>query len=361
MALIYLKKNEQFLYEQIEMQLLLELESLPPETKIPPRSVLVKRFGVTRTTVDRAIAQLISKGHLSAMRGSGTYVTRKGNDTTSNYIGIILPNITLNGYPEIIKGIEDQAAKFNLHITICTTDNVPQKQEEHVKRLIEANVKGIIIIPSIKSALESDWLIRLRDSKIPFVFCNRTAGDINAPSVLLNNFYGAYSATKHLINRGCKNICFLSYPLYTATRERLQGYLSCLLENKMYHSSKWVYFEEDFDNCELDEKGIEYLINNNPDMDAVLCIDDKIALNVIRYLLQNGYRVPENISVVGFDNSFLCSNPYRTITSVDFKYYEMGVSACKMVVDSQESNDAYKLIKDIQMSVPEVIVRESSR
>lgn len=356
-----MKKNEKFLYEQIEIELLKSLELLPENSKIPPRSKLVKEFGVTRTTIDRAIAQLISKGKLSSSRGSGTYVAGVGHSFTSNYIGIILPNITLNGYPEIIKGIEDKAAQYELNITICTTDNVAQKQAEHVKKLIEANVKGIIIIPNIQNTLETEWISKLVNSNVPFVFCNRTVGDINAPAVLLNNFYGAYSVTKHLISKGCKNICFLSYPLYAATRDRLQGYLSCLLESKMYHSKKWIYFEEDFDKRELDENGIQYLLNNNPDIDAVLCTDDKIALNVVKYLLNKGYKIPEDISVVGFDNSFLCHNPYRNLTSVDFKYYEMGAAACQMVIESTHPTDDYSLLKDIYMSAPEVIARESSR
>lgn len=346
--------KKKYLYENIESKLLDKINEMEIDEKLPSRNILANEYNVTRSTIDRAIAQLISKRYLASQRGSGTYKIRRIMNESSNYIGIILPNIVHNGYPEIIKGVEEEARRNNLNIILCTTESEDTKLLEHINNLISSNVLGIIIIPNIKLSLDLEWLSKLENSGIPYVFCNRQIENVNAPAVLLNNFHAAYIATKHLINTNCKNIAFISYPIYSAIRERYQGYLSCLIENNM-QSCEYLYIEEEYEKEEEDIKGIQYLLSHNENIDAIICSDDKSAYNCIKYLLKIGYEVPNQISIIGFDNSFICDNPYVNITSIDFKYYDMGVRACKILLEKN-----IEKFKDMLLCVPELIVRDSS-
>ena len=356
-----MKENKKFLYEIVADKLRENIQELPPDTKIPSRSELVAKYDVARATIDRAIECLIDQGLLVSRGGSGTYTVGKIYRGEHSYFGAILPNITDFGYPDILKGIEDEAHRHGLSMAVGTTNWSTSKLNEHVQNMVDSKVRGIVIVPNIQHSFDNHWQQLLVESKIPFGFCNRGIEDLDAPVVLLNNFYGAFTVTKHLIEQGCKKILFLSNPIYSTIRERLQGYLACLKENNIEYENNWVWFGSTHELTDEYTKGVDYFLERHPDADAILCAGDLLAYHTIEQLLKRGIRVPDDIAVTGFDNSYICQNPYSNITSVDFNYYKMGEWACKLVLSTSENRPDIATVKNMHLTQPTLVVRESSR
>ena len=131
-------KKKQYRYLQVKKELFDYIQGLPDQTRIPPRTELVERFHVTRTTVDRAISELIGKGYLTSKIGSGTYVVKgktsplEPNQSIDNW-GLILPNIAKDSYPELVRAVEDVCCASMINLIICNTDNDSQKEYRYMR------------------------------------------------------------------------------------------------------------------------------------------------------------------------------------------------------------------------------------
>lgn len=155
---------------------------------------------MARNTIDKAITELEQEGYLNSVKGSGTYVT--GRFSRNVNIGVILPSLMGDVYPQFISGIEDYATANHINVVLLSSESIPEKQKRNVYQMIEMGADGCIIIPIINSEMSFETLDLLKKKKIPFVLCNRSIDGLNAPFVGTNNHYGAYMAAKHLIEGG---------------------------------------------------------------------------------------------------------------------------------------------------------------
>lgn len=171
-------------------------------SRIPSRNFLSRKYQVARNTIDKAITELEQEGYLNSVKGSGTYVT--GRFSRNINIGVILPSLMGDVYPQFISGIEDYATANHINVVLLSSESIPEKQKRNVYQMIEMEADGCIIIPIINSEMSFETLDLLKKKKIPFVLCNRSIDGLITPFVGTNNHYGAYMATKHLIDEGCR-------------------------------------------------------------------------------------------------------------------------------------------------------------
>jgi len=357
-------KND-LLYRKVKEDILRMIDGLGPNERIPSRGALVSRYGVTRTTVDRAISELIGEGYLYSRDGSGTYKAARSQPTSSPQSarvaswGVILPNIMHDTYPGILRGVEDVAQKVGVNVVICNTDNRTDKQTQYIHKLIDSGVKGLVVIPAIKGEQDLEPFHRLRQERIPFVFCNRGIEGIEAPRVISNNFYGGYTATKHLAQNGYRRIAFVSRPLYSASCERYQGYISALAEMSLPFDERYVVFEESFDTAKPGYYSVKRMMEMDSPPDAVFCFNDVIAEGAFEALFEKGLEPGRDVGVVGYDDTHICERLPVKLTSVKFKTYESGASAARILLDMTSGKEIpYSHVVILQ---PELVVRESSR
>lgn len=334
------------------------------DTRIPSRNKLIEEYEVTRTTVERAISELIGEGYLYAINGSGTYVANtdkvKTRMNSSKSIGIIIPNIGVHDYPQIVQGISEVVDEHGFNLLINNTNHEPEKQKSNIEQFINSDINGVIIIP-IFGDVEVDSFKMLADNQIPFVFCNRGIDGINAPWVVANDYYGAYLATNNFIKLGYKDIGFISAPFYSIIAERFQGYLAALQENNIEVNEDIIYFEEERRDGRYGYKGMNYLLEKNKHINAVLCTDDDVAFQAFRVIKEKGFSVPDDISLIGFDNSSICETMSVPLTSVDLKKYEAGRIAASTIINMINNKDSEKVnyIKPIYTLKPELVIRGS--
>ena len=359
-----MSQNNDLLYLKIKSDLLAKLKTLTPNERIPSRNELIKEYKVTRTTIDRAISELIGEGYLYSRDGSGTYVSENStyayrqSDSGIASWGVILPNIMHDTYPGILRGVEDIANKYGRNTVICNTDNDMEKQANYIYKLIDSGVEGIVIVPAI--SVESDLrpFKMLQEKNVPFIFCNRGVVGIEAPEVTSNSFYGGYIATKHLIEQGFRKIAYISRPMYSVSIERYQGYASALEEAGIELSDDYVFFEESIHDEKPGYEITKMLIDRKPLVDAIFCFNDVLAKGAYEALTEAGIKVGTDIGLVGYDNTNICENLAVKLTSVKFKTYEIGTKAAELLFSIANGEKIQK--NKIVVLQPKLVVRESS-
>lgn len=344
--------------------LLQEIQEMVPDTRLESRPSLCKRLETTRTTLDRAIAELVGEGYLYSRDGSGTYVNdlRRGHMSEVNVEswGVIVPNVMESIYSSIIRGIEQYTAQLNINVIMCNSDGDTDKQKRYIKRLTISKVSGLIIVPTIcKNAFDGYQLFKqLIDAKIPFVFCNRGVDGVEVPVITSNDFYGGYIATRHLIDKGYKRIAFLSQIRYKTSSERCQGYITALMEAGIPIERKLIVLEEKRRVNQPGFYSMEQFFEAEKDVDAVFCFNDSLARGVWASVEKHGKRIPEDIGVIGYDNSPLCEMLNPKLTSVSYQSTQIGTKAAeilKKMIAGQYCSDF-----GLYLFQPEIVERESS-
>ena len=347
-------------YKEIKNEILSIVSVMQQGDTLPSRNELCKRLDTARTTVDKAIKELVDEGTLISRKGSGTRVAgliERAHPDVQNWC-VILPNVTEQIYSNLLRGIENVADASNTNIIICNSDNNPDKQEQYIRRLMVSGVSGFVIVPTISG--EPKESLRLYDSlvksKIPFIFCNRGVDGINAPIVKSNDFYGGYIATSHLLSMGYKKIAFIGRQQYSTCIDRCQGYISALMEHNIEINRQHIMMPPPGGILDSYE-AMEQLLHNDDIPDAVFCFNDYTAELASKAIKDAGLRVSDDIGIIGYDNGNICESCSPKITSISFKSMEIGACAANLLEDISKGNKPsgfrYYLFQ------PSIVIRES--
>lgn len=255
---------------------------------------------------------------------AGSLVTRR-----TGIIGLVLPDITNPFFPGIARGAEDRANEEGYSIIFCNTDDKIEVEEKYIESLTSKMVDGIIIAHSSNSEEMGEILER---TQIPIILIDRDFDSKNIlGKVLVNNKDGAYQAVCHMVERGYKKIAYLSGSLKTQTAmDRLEGYKEALKEKNLPVEEQLIKYGEY--RAEWGRKGVKELLTEKRDFDAVFCGNDLIAIGAMKELLKNGYKVPEDKGVMGFDDIYMAQMVEPELTTVKQPNYEMGYQAVDLLI-----------------------------
>jgi DNA-binding LacI/PurR family transcriptional regulator len=353
-------------YQEIKELILENVLNMQPHTKIASRNELCKSYLSTRTTIDKAIQELLNDGYLYSKNGSGTYVadftikqTNFKRDVMN--IGVLLPDIMKGDYPGILCSIEDEMGKRGINVVICNTENIAEKQLSYLKRLINSGVRGLIIVPvqNANEVFNPESQIVLASCNIPVVFCNRKINGLDYPLVSANDFYGGYLATRHMIEMGYRNIAYISSISYETSLSRYLGYLAALRESGIEYRNKYVKITNSGATVDCAYELAFELLSDVPDVHGILCLNDRTARGVSQAVSDKGLKVSDDVGVVGYDNSDECDLPATKLTSVDRNKYEIGRMAAKIlysqIISPNTVVDKYTIFN------PTLFVRDSCK
>jgi DNA-binding LacI/PurR family transcriptional regulator len=350
-------------YKEIKNLLMAEIAKLKCNDRLPPRPVLCKKMDTTRTTLDKAINELVTEGALYSINGSGTYVAGGvANEELSVHNGnwgVIVPDVREPVYSGMVRGIENVAQSYGINIILCNSDLDFEKQEQYIKRLIHSGVSGLIIVPIVSKDIRENYRLysQLIELKMPFVFCNRNAEGINAPVVASNDFFGGYITTKHLLQKGYRNIAYISYRKYRTSIERCQGYITALLEHGIEVNWEIIVIEEKSETQLYGYEALKNILVSGQIVDAVCCFNDKVIQGVYQAITETGLAVSDDIGVVGYDNTDICEKLTPTVTSVDYKNMEVGLKAAEVLFKKINREDLLNF--EFHLLQPDLVVRDS--
>jgi len=273
----------------------------------------------------------------------------------SQIIGIIVPYADRIFFSSVIRGIEEEVKKSGYNVIICQSYEKLENEREDIAALLSAQVAGVIISISRETDTYEHLEKILFKNKVLVLF-DRTTDALNTSTVAIDDFQGAYTSVTHLINNGFKRIAFFSgNKKVSIFRERYRGYLAALDDHGLPVLDEHIM--EVKSDVEEGKSAANHLMGLRHKPDAIFSCSDFSALGAIKWLMANGYRVPDDIGVVGFGNDPFTQYLDPTMTSVDQKSKQMGKTAAQVFLE--QLNEKEPIHRKVLLS-PELVIRESS-
>jgi LacI family transcriptional regulator len=255
-------------------------------------------------------------------------------------IGLIIEDISNQFFADLAKVVEDEARNLNYRVFYCSTGGDDQRAEELVDSLMQANVDGFIIAPTKKLDKSIDNLLKMR---VPVVMIDRYFPGQLVSSVVMDNYEGAYSATKKMINAGRRNIGVVNVNSGMIQMElRESGYENALKENNFYDES--LVLRMDFHNSENEKiRLIEEFLKLHPQIDGLLFLSNYLGLCGLQAFRQLEIEIPRDISVISFDDhdSFRLHTPSISIVAQPIE--AMAKKAIDMLVSQMATGNQTEL------------------
>jgi len=306
-----------------------------------------KTEGVSEETRNRILQLVKELGYQPNAIARGL-VTKK-----TKTVGLIIPDISNPFFPDIARGEEDSAHIYGYNVFLCNTDDNLEKESEYINALKEKYVDGIIFTSS--SIPKHEHITDLIKSGIPVVIMDRRIDSEDIYGVFLDNYEGGYIATKYLIDLGHKRIGCITGPLYISNAiERLEGYKRALVDNEIEVDNRLI-FEGDY-KINSGIIGAEKLLEH--EVTAIFASNDLMAYGAYKAIRSYGYKIPDDISVVGFDDIQLSQILEPQLTTIRQPAYDMGLAAARMLIKLVEGK---KLKKKIINFRPQLIIRQSTK
>nr|BAJ22986.1 maltose transcription regulator [Paenibacillus sp. SH-55] len=330
---------------------------------------VAKRAGASPSTVSRVlsnhprISRETSRKVKEIMEEMGYHpniMAKSLVSKTTESICVILPKpaeeLFLNlFFMELIRGIVTQANRSGYDVVLSSGGN--EKEEvEAVSRLLNGRrVDGAILLYS----RQDDQVVEfLKSNNYPFVLVGRSEKYPDLLSVDTDNVQAAYDATKHLISLGHKRIGFVSGPPnLIVSQDRIKGYGKALADAGLEMRKEWIV-EGEF----LQESGyraMSFFMNLPERPTALVIVDDIVSFGVLRGLHELGYKVPEDVSIISFNNISLTELSTPPLSSVDIGIYNLGYTASQALIQTIRNDD--NTILPHRYIIPHrLMIRESS-
>lgn len=299
---------------------------------------VARQAGVSISTVSHVInnSRAVSSGARERVEAAMAELGYKPNALArslrrqqTHSIGMIIPDSANPFFAEIARGIEDASFSQNYHVVLCNTEGDLEKQITYTNLLIRNQVAGIVFVAA---GISTELVEDLQQRQVPLVVVDREVPGVNVDTVLTDHYQGGRLATQHLVDLGHRRIaCISAGSELSPSSERLTGYEDVLLENGLPVDEALIV-RGDFQYKSGYEAGQKLLSLADPPT-AVFAGNDLMAVGCISAVTQQGRRVPDDLSVVGFDDVRLASFTNPPLTTIAQPKREIGKLAVEMLLD----------------------------
>ena len=329
---------------------------------------IAKAAGVSYSTVSRALhnSPLISlevREQIQRIAGSMGYtpnaLAQSLQSKQTNSVGLVITTISDPFFADVVNGVEEEAKKAGISVFLATTKNDPDEEIDIIETFSRRRVDGVIVA---SSRIDAGYASRLEQIRIPVVMVNAEAEEEGnlIYSVSVDDFDGARQAIRHLIDLGHRRIAYLGVSNRTVSnKHRMEGYIDTLKKESIEIVPERIIINQDTSPGDLvrDFKIGQELCEKilKTDVTAIFCYCDTIAAGVMDTCRRNGISVPQQMSIVGFDDNFICEILSPPLTTIHQPEMEIGKLAMQMILNSLAGED----VVDILLN-PHIIIREST-
>ncbi|MBC2843493.1 LacI family DNA-binding transcriptional regulator [Winogradskyella flava] len=331
---------------------------------------IAETLGISITTVSKALKDYpdVSKKTKRLVKELAQTLNYKPNAFAVNLrtkesktIGLIIPEVVHHFFSSVIKGIIAQAEKKGYLVIILQSNESYELEKKQLDLLFSKRVDGVLISLANGTG-DFKHLNDLMAQETPLVMFDKIAKIVNCSKVIINDRKAAYTATKYLIDSGCKRIAHFRGPLLPQNSiDRFLGYKQALVDHGFVYDPSLVYI---LDAMSFDE-GNYYaaqLLKDHKDVDGIFINTDLVAIGAINELNKRGVKIPDDISIIGFSNWFMSSVISPTLTTIDQPGYLMGKTAFKLLykeIKKRKNNQAV-VYEEVELPT-ELIIRESTK
>ncbi len=270
-------------------------------------------------------------------------------------IGMVVPRLHLTIFSEILQGVEAEAQQLGYMTTVCVTEDDPKVEKDRLNRLRNGGVDGIIIAATGRNGR---ILRDIQASGVPVVQLVRRQ-ELDLSSVIVDYEACGYDAVKFLHSKGCREIGLIAGAQHLSPyRGRYEGYRKAVQE---------LGLEEIVSSSEREVNSFGYgydcalqLLDENPDLDAIVAAVDVQGLGAIRAAAERGLKIPEQIKIISLTGHRVGRMLETTMTSIEMPAFEMGAAATRLVVDVVEADPKHKPSHRHIAFAPQLVEREST-
>jgi GntR family transcriptional regulator of arabinose operon len=310
---------------------------LVPGEKLPSESQLCAQFGVSRNAVRQAIHNLIQEGIVESTKGVGTFCrSRLPASPLSANIGLVEFFISSYIYPEIIRGCYNTLSRKGFALLLNQSEYNLEQERAILHDLRKKKVGGIIIAPIYGAGDRSNALLleEIQNEGTAVVLCDDYFPGRNFSSVTLDYHKCGEEAAAHLWQKGHRKIGIFYQKDFLVKANRMKGVLDFLGRQEAPVRAAWmVGFNGQGPTSQASAAAERFLKGAKEIPSAFVCGNDEDALHLIEVAERQGIRVPEDLSVVGFDNSDIAQLEKISLTSVDHPSFEIGEKAANILLD----------------------------
>ena len=246
----------------------------------------------------------------------------------TNSVGILVSELHGPFFGQMMAGIESELRAAGKHVIITTGHSEESKEKDGIDFLISRNCDALIVHVE---GLTDEYLIELSKGDTPIYFMSRIIPELKENCIYLDNELGGYLAAKAVLEKGHTEIGYISGPSWKPdSQNRLEGHKRALSEHNIPYNDK-LYFEGEFKEVGGKE-GLKKFLKDKLSFTALVCANDEIASGAMTYAREHNFALPQDLSIIGFDNVIFSRHIYPKLTTINNPVYEMGHMAAKLVL-----------------------------
>jgi len=328
---------------------------------------IAKKLGIAPSTVSRALRDHPdiseeTKKRVKKLARESRYTPNAISDSLRNRrttnIGVIIPEIAHDSFAKAVSGIEEIAYHAGYTTLLCQSNEDYEREVVNSNMLLKQRVAGIIASIS-QNTKSSDHFQKLTYYGVPIVFFDRVCEDIRANKVVIDDTNSAFNAVHYLIERGYTKITHFAGPKQLEIcRRRLNGYVTAFKQAGLPVHDELIRFggmyEEDGYNS------MDFLIKKNTIPDAILAVNDPVAIGALQRIKEEGLNIPNDIGLIGFSNNQITSVVSPPLTTINQPFYSMGKKAAEILLEMIGGKAENNIIATVTLEA-ELVIRGSTK
>ena len=339
--------------------------------RFPSESELARQYGISRMSVRQGLAHLENQGMVVKVNGKGSFVSHRylfkngiKDRKQTKTIGLIATTLEDPFVAQIHSGVVEELQNTGYNVCIYSSERNAEQESVNIRQCVERGCAGLIIFP-IWSRTNSKQIEELDNNNgIPLVLVDRTVPGLNVDYVATDNFRGGMMAVEYLIQMGHRQIGMIKGVSGTANDDRYRGYCHCLQKYGIEMDENIVvtqkYENLSHEPLEGGQHEMRYLMDRSSRPTAVFAANDALAFGAETAALQMGLKVPDDVSIIGFDNFLQAQLAPVPLTTISQPTTEIGHAAAKLIL---ENIKAVKIgpkmrVQQVQF-IPQLVIRQS--
>lgn len=305
---------------------------------------------VKTETKDRVLKLILEYGY------EPNFFAKSLKSRKSKTIGLIIGDIENPYYSRLAKGVIDVAESSDYNVIVCNSKYKAELSERYINMLIKKGVDGVLIATV---DVFSELINKLNKRDIPFVLITRKLDLPGINYITADDYLGGRIAAEYLISLGHKKIFFLKAANVWGSNERIRAFTDVLKENSIYYDES--YFSDYLENLDQSYNTTKKFLteDKNKNFTAIIGGNDFLAIGAMEAIIESGLNIPEDISLIGYDNLNITSILKVSLTTVQQPKLRFGELATKRIIQMIENHEETKKNPQKLVIKPELVIRKS--
>jgi LacI family transcriptional regulator len=326
---------------------------------------IARELNITAATVSRALNDHpgIKESTKKTVRAAAIKLRYQPNKIASslrsgksNIIGVIIPSAEIHFFGSVVHGIEKVANEKNYNVLIYQSNEQYEFEKRGVQTLLQSQVDGVLASIS-KETINIDHYGEIKKRGVPLILFDRAIDTLGVSSVVVDDYAGAFEATRHLVSQGCRRIAHIGGQQHVSIfNQRLKGYIDALNVHGLQVDDDLIVYGKV--SIESGRECMQKLLSLSVKPDGVFAVEDYTALGAMQAIKKSGNNIPADIAIIGFANEPFGEYITPSLSTVNQQTVRMGEEAAKLFFESIEHTEYVQPKKFILE--PEIIIREST-